>query len=288
MRRTAVAVVLAALLITAAAGTFCINLAKANPYSNFNHEWGPPPADAETPEILIISPNNNTLLAQNKVTLSLRATTTAEDNWIAEVYYEADWQKSKNSVYNLPQGIDQTNYQNLKTEIYETFNLTGIPDGNHSIKIVAAAQGYYVTATTVYYYEIAAASSVSFTIDNISPIVLVLSMKNVTFSEYEIPLNFTVDKPFSKLSYVLDDGDNVTIDGNSTLVGLPIGEHNVMVYAWDAAGNVGCSETVAFTVAEPATFPTVPVASTSIASAAFLGAGLLLYRRKRRREVAPA
>ncbi len=62
----------------------------------------------------------------------------------------------------------------------------------------------------------------------------------------------------------------------------------LLVYAWDAAGNVGASEIVAFTVAEPEPelepFPTVPAAAISVASIAAVAAGLLLYHRKRREE----
>ena len=62
---------------------------------------------------------------------------------------------------------------------------------------------------------------------------------------------------------------------------LPSGEHNVTVYAWDAAGNVGASETVTFTVAEPDIFPTVPVTAVFTASISALAAGFFLYHRKR-------
>jgi hypothetical protein len=65
----------------------------------------------------------------------------------------------------------------------------------------------------------------------------------------DLPLNFTVDESCSKISYVLDGQENVTVAGNSTLSDLPIGEHNVTVYAWDSSGNNGASETIMFTIA---------------------------------------
>jgi len=49
----------------------------------------------------------------------------------------------------------------------------------------------------------------------------------------------------------LDGQENVTIAGNTTLVGLSSGVHNVTVYACDDAGNVGSLETLTFTVAKP-------------------------------------
>jgi hypothetical protein len=61
--------------------------------------------------------------------------------------------------------------------------------------------------------------------------------------------------------------------------------HNVTAYAWDVAGNVGTSETITFTIAEPELFPATPatVASVaSVASVATAGAGLLVYFKKRK------
>ena len=72
----------------------------------------------------------------------------------------------------------------------------------------------------------------------------------------------------------------MTVAGNVTLTGLTIGKHNVTVYAWDTAGNVGASETIIFTIAEP--FPAVPVAAASAASVAVLSVGLLVYFKKRK------
>jgi hypothetical protein len=39
---------------------------------------------------------------------------------------------------------------------------------------------------------------------------------------------------------------NVTIAGNTTLTGLSSSVHNLTVYAWDEAGNIGSSETITF------------------------------------------
>lgn len=104
-------------------------------------------------------------------------------------------------------------------------------------------------------------------------------------------MNFTVNKSFSKISYVLDGQDNMTIDGNATLTGLSNGVHNITVCAWDAAGNIGSSETITFTVAAvtaPEPFPVTFVSAVTVASVATVGAGLLLYRKKRRREAEQA
>jgi hypothetical protein len=57
--------------------------------------------------------------------------------------------------------------------------------------------------------------------------------------------------------------------------------HNITVYARDEFENIGASETISFTVAEP--FPAAPVAVASVATVVLVGAGLLLYFRKRKR-----
>jgi hypothetical protein len=56
--------------------------------------------------------------------------------------------------------------------------------------------------------------------------------------------------------------------------------HNVTVYACDSAGNIGASDTIHFNVEVP--FPTTLVIA-SIASAAVMGIGLLVYYKKRGR-----
>jgi hypothetical protein len=89
-----------------------------------------------------------------------------------------------------------------------------------------------------------------------------------------------VNKAVDWTGYSVDGGETVTITGNVTLEGLANGVHNVTVYARDAFGNVGASETVSFTVDVP--FPVTMVVAP-IASVAVVGAGLILYFKRRRR-----
>jgi hypothetical protein len=130
-------------------------------------------------------------------------------------------------------------------------------------------------------YEVYAHATVQFTIDTTPPTISVLSIQNTTYDTTDIDLNFSVSEPVSQITYSLDGQENVTIAGNTTLADLSIGMHNVTVYAWDTAGNVGASETITFTVAEP--FPAAPVVAASVASIAVVIAGLLVYFKKRSR-----
>ena len=61
-------------------------------------------------------------------------------------------------------------------------------------------------------------------------------------------MNFAVHEKISRFTYSLDGKDNVTIAGNTTLTGLSVRTHNLTVYAWDAAGNVGSSQAVNFAI----------------------------------------
>jgi hypothetical protein len=91
-----------------------------------------------------------------------------------------------------------------------------------------------------------------------------------------------VNETASKITYCLDGQENVTISGNVTLTELVNGDHTVTVYATDPAGNLGASETIHFTMAEPEPFPVAPVAATSMASVAVVGVALLVYFKKRK------
>ena len=113
--------------------------------------------------------------------------------------------------------------------------------------------------------------------------ISISSPENIVYTANNVPLNLSVDMSSSNLSYSLDGQANVTIAGNTTLSDVSAGLHNVTVYAWDAAGNVGASETVTFTVAE--LFPVVPVAiGVALVAVVIAATGSLLYNRKRCKE----
>jgi hypothetical protein len=125
--------------------------------------------------------------------------------------------------------------------------------------------------------------------DGTPPEVAVASPENKTYytadaasNSTDIALDFTVDEPVFSVRFVLDGGTPVEISGNTTLAGLAIGVHNVTVYGFDASGNMGTSETLYFTIEEPAPFPTPVVVASAVVVAA-VGLGLLIYFKKRKR-----
>ena len=88
--------------------------------------------------------------------------------------------------------------------------------------------------------------------EEIPPKVTILSPENATYGVTNISLIFTVNETVSWMGYSLDGAANITITGNTTLTGLSLGSHNIIVYANDTAGNMGASNKVYFTIAEEA------------------------------------
>ena len=123
----------------------------------------------------------------------------------------------------------------------------------------------------------------------ILPKIFTISPVNLTYTESIVPLVFGVDRQANWVGYSLDNRDNITIAGNSTLSGLSDGVHNVTVYANDTFGNIIASQTVTFTVAliqsEPKTFPIMLATVISGASTVFIAASLIIYFKKCKRQI---
>ena len=117
-----------------------------------------------------------------------------------------------------------------------------------------------------------------------APTVQLISPQNITYDPANVSLNFVVNKQASAMSFSLDGGSNITITQNITLTNLPSGPHNVTVYAKDEFENMGNSETIYFSVEVP--FPTTLTIVTTV-SVAVVGAGLLVYLKKRKSKHGP-
>ena len=273
MKRTAIALTLIiALLFSAVAGTLVVNLGKANPFI-------PIPAPVH-PQITILSPENHAVHASNTLTIGFNVSISFEKGWvyISEVTYTASWQQDETVVYEHPR--NDTYYP---SSFSYNLNLTEIPEGKQSVIISAkGGGGYNDEHNYAHLFDDAHNStSVSFTIASIS----ILSPQNKTYTISDLPLNLTVNALFSKISYVLDGLENVTVDGNTTLTNLANGDHNLTIYATDEAGNTETSETLYFTVEVPENFPTTLVITASGASLTVVGVVLLVYFKKRKRGV---
>lgn len=79
------------------------------------------------------------------------------------------------------------------------------------------------------------------------PVINLLSPENVTYRLDSVPVVFTVDERSYWMGYSVNNQENVTLEGNSTLTGLVNGQYNIIVYANDTSGNMGFSQ-VYFTI----------------------------------------
>jgi hypothetical protein len=185
-----------------------------------------------------------------------------------QTYYNS----SVSLIFTVDKPVNWTSYSldgELNVTVAGNTTLTGLIDGSHSLVI-------YANDTLG---NMGASQTVTFTIAT-PPKISILSPLNQTYTESNVPLIFTLDKPVNCTCYSLDGQDNVTITGNTTLSELANGLHNVTVYAKGEFENMGASETICFSVEVP--FPVVPLAVASVATVAVVGVGLLVYFKKRK------
>ena len=151
--------------------------------------------------------------------------------------------------------------------------LSSLSEGQHMVSL------YVVTKTSPHQKEYATSQKVFFYVDTVAPKITNLSINNTGSGDRL--LSFTVDEEATWIGYSLDNQANVTIAGDTFLKDLPFGSHNVTVYAEDAFGHIGASETLFFTIEEP--FPTSLVTASSVTvSVVVVGLGLLVYLIKRK------
>lgn len=116
--------------------------------------------------------------------------------------------------------------------------------------------------------------------DTDPPVISILSPQNATYDASSVPLEFVVDEELSWAGYSLDNQQNVTVSGNTTLMTLPNGAHTLVLYAKDVAvaGNTGRSD-VAFFVEVPEERSVTWIIAVAVGVAAICVV-LLLYLRK--------
>jgi hypothetical protein len=272
------------LLSSAATATLLVNLAKANPY--MYHVEVSPPVDVEQTAMSIDPVITDAVYSSNSISVNLNVSipkTQAIDKYhlaIGGIWYQKDLNKSYIPVYLWSGSGSQL------TDFSGDVTVADLSEGYHNVTFLSSVDGGYADGLTWYWFQMKSYLTISFTVDTASPDVSVLSLENMTCEGSVVPLSFTVSEMVTELSYSLDGQGNVTVAGNTTLGGLPVGVHNVTVYAWDEAGNVGASETITFTITEPESepkpFPTVPVAAASAAVVASVSAGILVYFKKRK------
>jgi hypothetical protein len=241
-------------------------------------EAQPTPPDVDTlGPVVILSPKNSTIHV-NPIQLNFTASRQGLFGQFGDVGVSVDGGVI-NSVTNfVNKSVVSTDWQFwLRTTVVASVTLF-LSEGTHNATAYLGWQYQGIGRR----YEVSAYATVQFTIDTTPPTISVLSIQNATYDMTDVDLNFSVSEPVSQIAYGLDGQENVTVAGNTTLADLSVGGHNVTVYAWDTAGNIGASPTVTFTVAKPEPFSAAPVAAASAATVAVVGVGLLVCFRKRK------
>jgi len=170
--------------------------------------------------------------------------------------------------------LDQN--QNTFTAIV---TLPELSDGTHNLTFWASLKQNYLSFSG--HVWAAFYKTVTFTVDTTAPDATVISPANTSYVGV-VSLDVSVNESTSKISYSLDGQANVTVAGNVTLTDLAAGWHNVTVYAWDEAENVGKSETAGFSVEEPSMWTAETAAVIAVVVAAAVLAVFLVMRRLRK------
>ena len=257
-----------------------ICVTEANPIINIYRDISPPDG-TQAPVITIHSPKNGSYNPNNiTLTFNVAIPQINDDkslDTVTTIYYESNWQTSEITVAEGSIGSF-------------SINLSEVRGGNPSVTIYAVGEGYIETGEeyreendviySYHYYdrfEMIGYSTVSFIKDLIFPKITILSPQNVTYNSSDVKLTCLFTEDISKASYCLDGNKNVTFVGDIILDNLPAGEHELVIYVQDLAGNIGVSEKTYFSITEP--FPTT-LAVTSIAVIAVIGMGILVYFKK--------
>lgn len=171
----------------------------------------------------------------------------------------------------------------LSSPINYFTNLT-LVKGLHTLQVYANATGCVVSSigwASQYFPITGWSDTIYFESLPAEPSVVV---QPLDVNGRSLSLNFTVDEPVTKITYSIDNQNNVSIAGNTTLTNLPYGSHNLTVYATNRAGDVGASQAINFTISEPKPFPisTEIIIASAIIAIVCIGFVFLLYRRHRK------
>ena len=221
-------------------------------YLHSEHEItikGIPIPDTTPPSITILSPENKTY-ATNDVALNL--VINEPTSWIG---------------YNLDSQDNVTISGNI--------TMVGLPHGVHTVTV-------YANDTTG---NMGHSDTVHFSIDTVPPNIGIISPENKSYTSNSVSLSIYINEATAWIGHSLDGHDNVTVGGNTTLVGLSNGPHTITIYANDTAGNTGASETVHFSVEVSGGLTAVlsPELVIAIIVVIAVGVSVLVYLARRKR-----
>ena len=197
-----------------------IDAGTANPYTitmDDEHNLTAVFMDNTPPTIEIISPQN---IIYSTTSVDLTFTVNEETSWIA---YSLD---SQNNI-----------------TISEDIILSGLSEGSHSVVVFANDTAGNTGTSYIVQFFVSITSE-----DTAPPIITINSPENTSYNTDEITLTFSVNEEPSLKYYSLDGKANVTVVDSTVLSDLSAGEHSLIMYAEDSAGNIGASEVITFTI----------------------------------------
>jgi len=272
MKRKALALSLILGLLFSVVGVQFASLAQANPYSFFWEFIDPIPGTIPA-KITILSPKNNTTYSGGDLNITIHV---AEPKTPYPTVLGRMWIR-----YFLDGNqVDGQYFIHPASEVDNGTILHDTNDGKH--KLVVEAECFVETGNMTV-FSIRSSSTVFFSVvDVTAPVISDLSIENKTYSQNDLSLYCEVDESTSWKGYSLDGLVNVTFVAGNYFSNLASGSHTLTVYANDTSGNMGCSETIYFTIEEP--FPAILAIVTSILVVVVLavGIGLLVYLIKRK------
>ncbi len=254
-----------AIMVSTILGTKLVNWATANPYPYTN-------CNSSFVTVSVLSPENKTY-DTNSILVSIFAGA-----------YPGVWGVS----YSLDGGpsMELAPEKWLGHTFNESVLLNRLSKGSHNIiaEAVAPASEKTLTAYSQVYFTITKETEPP---DVTAPEITIFSPQNKTYYQIPIPLDFSVNEPNCRINYKFDNQESVEISSNTTLIGFSYSSHNLTMYATDPVGNSGV-KTVIFTLGKfwestPSTEPSpTTLAVVSIVTVTVIGAGLLVYFRRRR------
>ncbi|MCW4011348.1 MAG: hypothetical protein NWF05_12155, partial [Candidatus Bathyarchaeota archaeon] len=180
-------------------------------------------------------------------------------------YIECSFDGKINQTFPIDDYTPHDFYKNQMTTKLRFSQSLGVAEGRHFLKITAFCS-FYPDRFGSFYSDsyslegrtrqsVNCSVETSFLVWYTNPEISLISPQSATYGGSDVPLTFEVDRP-AVCVYSLDGADNISLTGNTTLMGLAEGPHSLVVYATDAAGNIGKSEGVFFEVASTPPVPT--------------------------------
>jgi hypothetical protein len=225
----------------------------------------------------------------------------------AGIKYTINYYIDGKFVGTIPYTIENSNELHVVYPATAYGELPPLSQGSHSLTVVIDCKGLIRSLPSN-------RGTVYFTIDSKSPEHFIpqpipdltppkitnLYAENQTSNQTRTQLFFQIDEPrkIQNITYSIDKEENKTLPSDTmmddfgatyyfktNLTGLTGGFHNITVYATDAAGNIGASETVIFHVDTPenenSDDAVVPAAILSFSVIAVGALGFLGYKKRK-------